>query len=173
MLTRPNQNEYAPYYQSYMELVPEGDLKQILEKQLLDTIEILQNVSEEEGNVRYAPGKWSLKEVIGHIADTERITSYRLLRIARGDSTPLAGFSESDYINAASFDTLTMQELIADYTAVRKATLTLLNSVIDDAWVRIGTANNYPATPRSIAYFIAGHELHHRKIILERYLKQI
>ncbi len=172
MLARPNQDEYAPYYESYLALVPEGDLQQILESQLDDTIALLQNVTEEEANDRYAQGKWSLKEVIGHLADTERIISYRLLRIARGDATPLAGFNEKSYVHSAAFDKQSLQELLDDFRAVRRATLTLFRSLTNEAWVRRGTANNYPATPRSIAYFIAGHELHHRSIIKERYLKR-
>lgn len=170
MLARPEKDEYAPYYESYVALVPEGDLQVILEQQLQDTIALLQQVTEEQGEYRYDTGKWSLKEVIGHIADTERITSYRLLRIARGDSTPLAGFDENAYIQGANFGSQSLQERIDDLIAVRQATLSLFRSLTSEAWIRRGTANNYPATPRSIAYFIAGHELHHRNIIKERYL---
>lgn len=171
MLARPKLDEYAPYYESYVALVPEGDLQQILETQLGETLALLEQITDAEGKFRYAPGKWSLKEVIGHLADTERIMSYRLLRIARGDVTPLAGFDEDAYVKASSFDSQTMHELLADFRAVRQATLTLFRSLTDEAWIRRGTANNYPATPRSIAYFIAGHELHHRFIIKERYLQ--
>ncbi len=172
MLERPQHDEYAPYYENYMALVAEGDVLERLSTQLNDTVALLQQISEEMGNYRYAPNKWSLKEVFGHIADTERIASYRLLRIARGDTTPLAGFDENLYVAGASFDKRTVKQLIEEFVVVRKATLSLCNSLTDEAWLRRGKANNYDTSARSIAYFIAGHELHHRNIINERYLNK-
>lgn len=171
MLQRPHKDEYAPYYESYIELVAEGNLIERLSSQLEKTLELLKNVPEEMGTYRYAPNKWSIKEVIGHLTDAERIMSYRLLRIARGDTTPLPGYEENDYVAIASFDNRPMKKLLSDFAMVRANTINLCESLSDADWLRRGTANNYVASARSIAYVIAGHELHHYNIIRERYLK--
>lgn len=170
MLDRPLPEEYAPYYESYIALVTEGNLIDRLSLQMEDMLTLLMTVTDEMGVYRYAPNKWSLKEVIGHITDTERIMSYRLLRVARGDSTPLAGFNENDYVAAASFNDHNIRKLIHDFAMVRASTVSLCLELSDDAWLRKGTVNNYSVTARSIAYMIAGHELHHYHMIKERYL---
>ncbi|MFD0618123.1 DinB family protein [Paenibacillus sp. GCM10027629] len=169
MLIQPLDGEHATYYDRYIGLVPEGDIRGILEQQLERTTEILASLSEEQGDFRYAPDKWSIKEVIGHIADTERVMSYRLLRIARGDQTPLTGFDENAFVNGAAFASTPMSELIEDLRAVRRATNTLLRGVTDEAAARVGTANHSPISVRALAYIIAGHEIHHLNILKERY----
>lgn len=171
MLVRPSVEEYATYYETYISLVPEGAVTDILAKQLEETTEFIAGLSEELANYRYAEGKWTLKEVIGHINDTERIMNYRLLRIARGDQTPLAGYDDEAYVAQASFSSLPFSLLLEDYAAVRRSTLTLLRGLPQEAWSREGVANNSKLTARALAYIIAGHELHHIRVIKERYLR--
>ncbi|PLS03129.1 DinB family protein [Neobacillus cucumis] len=170
MVQRPKASEFPEYYVPYVNLVPEGDLLEILKEQLEKTTELFESLSEENALHRYDPGKWSIKEVLGHMTDTERIMSYRLLRVGRGDQTPLAGFNENDYIAESNFDELSNKQLLEDFTAVRKATSTLINNMPKQAWEKIGIANNSETTTRALAYIIAGHAIHHLKIINERYL---
>ncbi|MFE5322626.1 DinB family protein [Paenibacillus sp. NPDC056579] len=169
MLQRPEQHEYAPYYGTYIQLVPEGNLIQLLDDQLDAALALLSGLSEEEAAYRYAPGKWSIKEVIGHITDTERIMAYRLLRIARGDTTELPGFDQDIYISGASFDQCSLPFLLEDLTVVRRATLTLVKGLSEEAWRRQGVASSSPFTARALACVISGHELHHLKVLQERY----
>ena len=122
-----------------------------------------------DGEYRYAPGKWSAKEVLGHVCDTERVFAYRALRIARGDQTPLAGFEQDDYVKNGPFAKAPMEEIIEDYIAVRRASITLFRNLDEAAWVRRGVANNNEVSVRALAYIIAGHELHHRRILEEKY----
>jgi hypothetical protein len=170
MHQRPASNEYAPFYENYVKLVPECDLLLLLAQQIKETADLLRNVTDAQGEFRYAPGKWSLKEVIGHMSDTERIMNYRLLRVARGDQTKLSGFDENFFVNGASFGLRSVQDLLEELTAVRQATLHLLHGLTDEAWQLTGVANGFEISARALAYVIAGHELHHRKVIEERYL---
>lgn len=173
MLRKPESNEYASYFGEYVEQVPEGSLAELLVEQLEQTKSTLANVTEEQGSYRYAPGKWSLKEVLGHMADTERVMSYRLLRIARGDKTMLPGFIEEAFVAGASFDQIPVKQLIDELAFVRQATLSLLKGITDEAWLRKGNANGVETSARAIAYIIAGHEIHHRQVIKERYLSDV
>ncbi|RAV19603.1 DinB family protein [Paenibacillus contaminans] len=170
MTVRPSQEEYAPYYETYIRLVPEGKIAEVLTRQLQYTADFFAAIPEERTLSRYAPGKWSVKEVLGHITDTERIMSYRLLCIARGDKTPLPGYDENEYIKGSSFDSIPLAELIGDFAAVRRSTLTLLRGLSEEAWSRKGIANNSELSARALAYITAGHELHHINIVKERYL---
>jgi DinB superfamily len=169
-IARPAADEYASYYGNYITLVPEGDLRGLLAAQLADTLGLLRTIPEGRGAHRYAPDKWSIKEVIGHVSDTERIMSYRALRIARGDATPLPGFAQNDYVPPARFDARTLEDLGQELSAVRQATMHLFRHLDADALVRRGTASNGPFTPRALAYVIAGHERHHVAILKARYL---
>ncbi|HUL03324.1 MAG TPA: DinB family protein [Gemmatimonadales bacterium] len=170
-IARPEATEYAPYYGTYVSKVPAGDLLQLLERQRADTQALLAGLSDERALHRYAPGKWSIKEVVGHIADAERIFSYRALRIARGDETPLPGFDENAYTPAGHFDARPLAELAAELDAVRRATIALFRGLEGDALVRRGTASNHGVSVRALAYIIAGHERHHVQILRERYLQ--
>ncbi|GIO12382.1 hypothetical protein J19TS2_19370 [Cohnella xylanilytica] len=170
MRGRPGTDEYGSFFGNYVSLTPEGDLIEILRKQGEDTLELLGSFTEEQGAYRYAPGKWSLKEAFGHIVDNERIMSYRLLRIARGDTTPLPGYDQDILVPGAGFDSLPIRQLAEDYAAVRQATLTLLRGLSEEAWLRKGTASNTTISARALACVICGHELHHLRIIRERYL---
>jgi uncharacterized damage-inducible protein DinB len=169
MTNRPTKDEYNDYYGKYMDLVPEGDLLHSLSQQLEETTKKFSGLTEEQEAHRYAPGKWSVKEVLGHIIDTERIMCYRLLRFARGDETPLSGYEDEAYVREGSFDSRRMSDLLEEYRAVRGSTLALFKGVPVDAWTRKGMANNSECSARALAYIIAGHELHHGKILEERY----
>lgn len=171
MLTRPSNEEYAAHFGHYVSEVPEGDIRDVLAQSLKTTTELYASFSEDLGNYRYAPDKWSLKQVLGHVADNERIMAYRALRTARGDRTPLAGYDENLLVNNASFDDMPLSAIVDDYAAVRRATFTLLNGVTDEAWTRTGVVSGNEASARAWIYILAGHELHHLNVIRERYLK--
>lgn len=173
MLERPLAGEYGSHFEPYVEKVPDVDLAVLLESQIEECIQLLSGISEEQSKFRYAEGKWSLKEVLGHIADTERIMSYRLLRIARGDKTPLPGFEENLFVAHSQADTRSMNDLLQDFAAVRIATLSLFRQLDDEAWMRVGNASGHDTTARAIAYIIAGHAIHHMGIMKDRYLSAI
>lgn len=169
-LIRPDATEYAPFYSGYVAKVPDGDIVALLETQARDTAGLLTGLSEEHGEHRYAPDKWTLKEVVVHIADAERIFAYRALRIARGDTTPLASFDENAYVPAAECGRRTLADLAAELAAVRTASLALVRSLSDTAAVRTGTASGNAISVRALVYILAGHERHHLALIRERYL---
>ena len=170
MDSRPLATEYAPYCAKYIALVPDGDLVAILESDTRDALTLLNSISEEKSAHRYAPGKWSIRETILHVADVERVLSYRALRFARGDSTPLAGFEPSDYIATSAAENRSWQCIIDEFFAVRGATIALFRSLAPDAWLRGGVADGSAYTVRAIAFTLVGHGIHHRKILSERYL---
>lgn len=167
---RPESTEHDPYYSKYVAGVPDGDVLQTLETQGKDFQSMLGGVPESRGDFAYAPGKWTLKEVLGHIADTERVFSYRALRIARGDSTPLEGFDENAWVPESGAKNRTMADLLGELAAVRRATTALLRNLPAEAPLRRGTANNKGITVRALAWVAAGHALHHQRLIRERYL---
>ena len=171
--TRPAATEYAPYYGTYVSLVTTDDILGALESQRLQTSQLLAPRSERDGNFRYAPGKWSVKEVVGHLSDAERIFSYRAMRIARGDTTPLASFEQEDYIRGANFTERTLADLSEEFSLIRAASMALFRSLSDEAWSKRGTASINEVTVRALAYIIAGHELHHRQVLNERYFPAI
>jgi hypothetical protein len=168
-VARPEPGEYAPYYDRYVSLIQGNDILTTLDEQRRQTVLLLSGWGETDGNFRYAPGKWNAKEVIGHVNDTERIFAYRALRIARGDQTPMEGFEQDDYVRNGPFATRALSDLIEDYIAVRRATLSLLRNLDETAWQRRGIANKNEISVRALAYIIAGHELHHRRILEEKY----
>ncbi len=165
----PQRSEYSPYYGKYVLLVASGDILSTLtgESERMDSL--LFGLGDNEANVAYAPGKWTIKQVLGHITDTERIMSYRALRIARGDKTPLAGFEQDDYVASASFHSVSLTELLQEYAAVRRATVLLFRHLPLEAWERRGTASNNEVSVRALAYIIAGHDEHHHRILREKY----
>ena len=169
-IARPQPDEYAPYYGGYISRVPEGDLLAMLSTQLGETLALLRSIPEARGPYRYAADKWSIKDVVGHLCDTERIMSYRALRIGRADLTPLPGFEQNDYVPAGHFDRRTLADLGEELSAIRQATLHLFRHFDAEALVRRGTASGNPFTPRALGYVIAGHERHHVGILKARYL---
>jgi hypothetical protein len=168
---RPQAGEYAPYYEKYLTLVKSNDILATLEDQRRQTLLLLSGRSEADGDLRYAPDKWSVKEVLGHINDTERVMSYRALRISRGDATPMEGFEQDDYVRNGPFARRPLSDLIEDFIAVRRATVSLFRNLDEASWTRRGVANKNEVTVRALAYIIAGHEVHHRRVLEEKYLK--
>ncbi len=166
---RPKAEEHDPYFGRYVSLVQDPDILSTLQKQWGETMALLRGLSEEDGDFRYAPGKWSAKEVVGHVNDTERIFAYRALRMARADKTPLAGFEQDDYVRTGGFEKRRLADLVEEFDAIRKTTMFLFRGLEPDAWTRAGIANNGALTVRALAYLIAGHELHHRRIFQEKY----
>jgi uncharacterized damage-inducible protein DinB len=167
---RPAPSEYGQWYAGYIGGVPDGDLIRRLEEQEASTQALIAGLADSRGDHAYAPGKWTVKEVLGHVADAERVFAYRVLRIARGDTMPLAGFDEKAWVPNAGSGARTLADLAAELRAVRAATLALLRHLPAEAVGRIGTASNYPVTVRALAWIIAGHERHHLGILQERYL---
>lgn len=170
-IERPAASEFAPFYAGYVDGVPDGDIVEILERQGRELATLLGGVTGDRGDYRYAPDKWSVKEVIGHVTDAERIFAYRALRIARGDATPLPGFDQDTYVQRAESGRRTLADLASECAAVRAATVALFRSMTGEQSRRAGTASNNPVTARALAYIAAGHERHHVRILRERYLK--
>lgn len=168
-MERPSKDEFAESYRAYVSLVPDGDIARILARQEVSTAYLLGRIREDRADHRYAPGKWSVREVMGHLADTERVMAYRMLRIARGDETPMAGFEETEYVRNGRFERRSLESLVNDIRTVRRATLSLVDQVDDETSIRVGIANDHPISVRALAYVIAGHELHHLSILRERY----
>lgn len=170
-INKPDETEYLSYYGRYISLVPDGDILTLLSKQREATIALLRSIPESQANFRYAPDKWSIKELVGHVIDTERIFAYRALRFARNDKTPLPGFEQDDYIRHASFDDCALGDLASEFESVRQSSLFLFKHLDKEAWMRRGVASESEVSVRALAYIIAGHELHHREILRSRYLQ--
>jgi len=166
---RPQPDEHDPYYSRYISLVPEGDVLDTLRAQVADIQALLGGLSEDQGNFRYAAGKWTIKEVVGHLSDTERVFAYRALRIARNDQTPIEGFEQDDYVRFGPFARRSLAGLVEEYDAVRQSSLCLLRALDEEAWSRRGIANKATVSVRAVAFIMAGHELHHRRILKEKY----
>lgn len=169
-INKPDKTEYLSYYDRYISLVPDGDILALLSKQCEATLALFNSIPESQANFRYAPDKWSIKELVGHVIDTERIFAYRALRFARNDRTPLSGFEQDDYIRHASFDDYPLGELSSEFESVRQSSLYLFKHLKREAWLRRGVASESEVSVRALAYIIAGHELHHREILRRRYL---
>ena len=167
---RPGADEHAPYYGSYIAEAPAGDLMNVLESQRTDMLATLKKVPESRAGHRYAEGKWSIRELVAHLCDTERVFSYRLLRFARGDTSPLASFDENVFANASETDARTLADLTEEFAAVRVATITLVRPMRDEQMARRGTASGKEISARALARIIPGHAQHHMKILRERYL---
>ena len=166
---RPESSEYAPFYHGYVATVPEGDVVALLRQNGGELHDALAAIPEDRGGFRYAEGKWSIREVVGHLIDAERIFTYRALRIARGDTTPLAAFDENEYVKTAGSDARTLSNLAREFGAVREASVQLFESLPDDAWGRSGVASGKDVSVRALAYITAGHAMHHLRILRERY----
>ncbi len=170
-IARPNADEHSPYYGRYVAQVPDGDLVSILREQIVDTAALLRGVPADRADYAYAPGKWTVKEVVGHMSDTERVMSFRALWFARGDAADLPGFDENVWVPAAKFSERTLGGLVEEFQAVRAATVQLATHLDAAALVRRGSANKNEVSVRALMYIIAGHERHHAALLRERYLK--
>lgn len=169
-IPRPAAGDYDPYYDRYLDqLGPGADPVDLLERGEREIHDLLSPLGDERARFRYAPGKWSIKEMLVHVLDTERIFAYRLLRIARGDPTPLAGFEQDDYAPASEADRRPLADILAEYHAVRDATLHLVSSLSPEALTRRGTASDAPVSAPALIYIMAGHERHHLRLLREKY----
>jgi hypothetical protein len=166
----PSSDEYAPYYRTYVSLLPEGDILEILEQQKNETLGILRGLSNEQAGFSYANGKWSIKEVVGHIIDTERVFAYRGLCFARGDNTPLPGFEQDDYVLGADFNSIPHELLASEFEHLRMSNIFLFSTWSEAVQTRRGTAAGNSITARAIPFILAGHERHHLNVLAERYL---
>jgi hypothetical protein len=170
MLSRPERNEYADFYADYVAHVPDGSVEEFLLKQWDELVAFLQTVPEDEASERTADGKWSVKEVLGHLCDTERVMSYRMLRFARGDEKELQGFEQDDYVAAGDFNKRVRHDLMVEFKNIRGATIALVGSIGPDAEARTGKANGNPVSVRALAYIIAGHAQRHLNLMKQRKL---
>jgi uncharacterized damage-inducible protein DinB len=169
MIAPPEPSEYLPYYGKYVSLVPGNHLTATLETQAGESLESLRGISEAKSLYRYQPTKWSIKEMLGHLIDAERIFTYRALRFARNDQTPLPSFDQDPYVAAANFDAHPWHDLTAEFEHVRRSTILFFGGLTPEEANRSGTASNGKITVRALGYIIAGHELHHMGILRERY----
>lgn len=170
MIDRPNQAEFAPFYAGYVSLVPEADIVQVLEGQAADVREGTRAFIPAREGFRYADGKWSVCEVLGHMTDAERVFGFRAFCFSRGDENPLPGFDENDYVARSGFDRCSLADLVQEFGQLREANLTVLRRLDDDAWRRMGTASGKPVSVRALAYIMAGHVRHHLHILRTRYV---
>lgn len=168
-MNRPQPEEYPVFYKGYIDTVSENVLVE-LEQQIEAFPAFLRGLTEDKGSFAYAEGKWTIKELLGHVIDTERIMAYRTLRIARNDSTPLAGFEENDYVANAHFADRSIDSLAEEFAQLRRANMHLFKSLNETELGRMGISNGKPISVKALVYIIAGHLNHHRRIIEERYL---
>lgn len=169
-IDKPGPGDYAPYFSGYIDDAPDGSLLDVLRSQSGEIKQLLASISGERSLHRYAPGKWSIREVLGHMIDTERIFAYRALRIARNDQTPLPGFEQDDYVAAGAFDLQPWNDLVAAFELVRLATLDLFSSLSPEAWKRKGTVSQTAVSALALAWIICGHQQHHVQILRTKYL---
>lgn len=162
----------TPYYESYRRYINDKDLLSSLHDELLITSELILSLDESQGNFRYADGKWSIKEVLGHICDTERILSYRAFSIMRGEKQSLLGFDENEYMKNSNFSTRTLKDIMNEFESVRKATISLFKMMDENRLDQSGIANGNQVTVRALIYFILAHERHHQLFIKSKYLSQ-
>jgi uncharacterized damage-inducible protein DinB len=172
MTERPQPSEHPPFYATYIGLVPDGPIAATLTAQSAETMAFYRGISEAQASQRYAPDKWSIKQVLGHLLDSERIFAYRALCIARGEQQSLPGFEQNDYVAAANFDDVRWSDLLEDFAALRASTLRLLRSFTPAMLARKGIANRNECTVLAFAFVIAGHELHHVRGLKRDYLKE-
>jgi hypothetical protein len=170
-ISKPSISDLSEYYQSYLHYVPEDDLLLVLKEQKKVFEDFLASVPSSKETFRYADGKWMLKEVVGHLCDTERILSYRALRVARNDKTPMSGFDENHYTPDSNYKDRSLKNISEELLAVRAATILLFENMSEEMFDRKGIANNNEVTARAILFFIAAHARHHMHVIKERYLK--
>lgn len=165
---RPRPDETDAYYHGYIAHVPDGDILDTLDRQLEETATLLDGV--DDGSMRYAPGKWTIRQVLIHMIDAERVFAYRALRFARGDETPLPGFDQDEFMKTSDVSTRSIASLLDEFRSVRGSTLSLLRGFDAAAWDRAGVASGFPMTTRGAAWVIAGHAMHHTAILRDRYL---
>jgi len=168
-IPRPAADEAAPFYHGYIAKVPGENIGEQLVDQLAEVERLFGALDDTAALARYAPGKWSIKEILGHLTDAERIFAYRLLRIARGDATPLAGFDENAYVPAGRFDERPLRALAAEFRTVRLSSVALISGLPSTSWSKVGQASGKPVSAGALAYIMVGHVAHHLGVLRERY----
>ena len=171
-LPRPSPDDAAPYYFAHIDQVPEGDVFAVLDTGVAETRRLLGGLTPEREHHRYAPGKWTIREVLGHVIDAERVFGYRAFHIARGDVEPLPGMEPDDYARTAGADRRPVADLLDELDHLRRSHLTFLRALDAEAWERAGTASGVNFRVRALPFILAGHEIHHRRLLAERYLAQ-
>jgi len=169
MTARPPDTEYAPFFAKYVSLVPESDALAVLEAQPAELVQLSSNVPPDREQFRYAEGKWTIREVFGHIVDSERVFGYRAFCISRGDQVPLPAFDENEYIRHSHYDRQPLGDLVSEFAALRETNLAFFRQLENDDWERLGTANKNPASVRALAFIMAGHVRHHITVLRDRY----
>lgn len=170
MITKPEATEYAPFYAGYVQCVPEGsDIITLMSAQTGELTAMLTGISDEKAIERPEAGEWNIKEVLGHLCDTERIFAYRALRIARGDSTPLAGFDQNTYVSGTQFERRPLADLVEEFAAQRKSNVLCFKTLTDEESKRMGTASDVPITTRALLYCMVGHVMHHIESLKQDY----
>lgn len=169
-VSRPEADEHAPYYAKYIDRVPDGDIVGTLDQIRSETMILLNNITEERAMFAYAPDKWRIKEVLGHVADGERVFSYRALWFARRSEHPLPSMEENEFAKYGGHAQRPWRSIIAEYDHLRTATIDLFENLDADAFLRRGVASGQQVSVRGLAWIIAGHDLHHREMIKSRYL---
>jgi hypothetical protein len=172
MIAIPERSEAAEYYFTYIDQVGAGDITEILRAQLPETSALFEGITDDQSLYRYAPDKWSIREVVSHLNDTERLFVFRALWFARGFDSPLPSFDQDVAVTAAGADERSWSSHVAEFRAIRAATLAFFDTLPPDAWVRRGVASGNPFTVRALAYITAGHVTHHARILRSRYLQQ-
>ena len=170
VIGRPASGEYGEYFDRYVVRVPESDILAVLGSQKKEFTTLLSTVGKDQEGYRYAEGKWSIRQVVGHVIDAERVFGYRAVCIARGETTPLPSFDENPYAEAAGSDDVPLAELLMEFRSIRESHELMFRHFPPQAWQRMGHAGGSPATPRAIAYIMAGHARHHAAVLAERYL---
>jgi uncharacterized damage-inducible protein DinB len=170
MIAVPDRTEAAEYYFTYIDQVPEGDICGLLDAQGNEVLDLLLGISEQQSLHRYAPGKWSIREVVNHVSDAERLFVFRAFWFARGFESPLPSFDQTIAVSAARADDRAWRDLVEEFRAVRAATVAFFRSLPAEAWTRRGIASDNPFTVRALAYLAAGHVIHHTRILRERYV---
>lgn len=167
---KPGADEYAPYYGTYVSLVPEGDVVEVMGRQLAEVEELLGGVEESRGSHTYAPGKWTIRQLTGHVVDCERIFAYRAMAIARGERQPLPGMDQDEYMAASDFDSRALADLAAEFAHARAANILMFRGLPEAAWLRRGVASEKEVTVRGLAHILVGHAAHHLNVLRARYL---
>ena len=168
-MTRPQENEYAPFFHGYVARVSEDDILPVLQSQIDSFGSLLKEVNPDRETYRYGAGKWSIREVAGHVIDSERVFGYRLFSISRGEQKSLPGFDENEYMNASSYNHVSLTELFEEFKLVRSSNLAILRAPNEEVWRRKGIANDSPVTVRALAFIMVGHVRHHMHVLSERY----
>lgn len=169
-MKRPEKTEYSEYYEGYVSSVAETDIVAAMSGQLSEIEHLFALMPEEKGGFAYAPGKWTIKELLGHLIDGERVFSYRALRISRRDQTPLSGFDQDLFIANADFNSLKLTDLVEEFLFLRRANIIFFRNLSEEKWSRTGTASDNPVSVRALAYILVGHVRHHENILKEKYL---